>query len=303
MASSKTRQRKLERDRYERKLARRAQQQRRRRRVRSGLGAAAIAALLGVGTAWQMGVFEPAPPERPLADRCFWQEHEGEHLVDVGTPDPNPPTEGFRRVTLDLDAGDAGSGEVEIAVNVAGDPCGTATVEYLAAEGFYDGTTCHELTAEGALRCGDPSGTGEGGPAYIFYGQNLPVPPPDPTPTPTPGPTGTPGPTAAPTESPEAPETAAPEDTADPLYPAGTVVFADVAGANNSQFMIFYEDYDPEGPVWPILGTVTSGLDLVAAIGEAGTDGDPPGPPAQEVQLRSVTVTDPAAEGGGAEDS
>lgn len=299
MASSKTRQRKLERDRYERKLARRAQQQRRRRRVRSGLGAAAIAALLGVGTAWQMGVFEPAPPERPLADRCFWQEHEGEHLVDVGTPDPNPPTEGFRRVTLDLDAGDAGSGEVEIAVNVAGDPCGTATVEYLAAEGFYDGTTCHELTAEGALRCGDPSGTGEGGPAYLFYGQNLPVPPAEPTPEPT----GSPGATAAPTGSPqpETDETDAPEDAAEPLYPAGTVVFADVAGANNSQFMIFYEDYDPDGPVWPILGTVTKGLELVAAIGEAGTDGDLPGPPVEEVQLRSLTVVNPAA--GGAEDS
>ena len=74
-----------------------------------------------------------------------------------------------------------------------------------------------------------------------------------------------------------------------------------MAGANNSQFMIFYEDYDPDGPVWPILGTVTKGLELVAAIGEAGTDGDLPGPPVEEVQLRSLTVVNPAA--GGAEDS
>jgi peptidyl-prolyl cis-trans isomerase B (cyclophilin B) len=262
-------------------MVRRAQQHRRRRRIQAGIGAFLAVAVLAVGTAWLMGAFDPAPVEPEAVDRCQWQDLPDPERVDVGTPPANPPTTGVRTVTVDLDAGGAGTGQVEIEASVDAEPCGVASLEHLASSGFYDGTVCHELTAEGALRCGDPSGTGEGGPTYSFYGQNFPYPTADVAPT-------------------EGAETEAPEETEpEVLYPAGTVALADTLGANSSQFLIFYQDYAPESPVWPIVGTVTGGLDLIEAIGAAGVDGEAPAPPVEEVRIESLTVADP--EGGSGE--
>jgi peptidyl-prolyl cis-trans isomerase B (cyclophilin B) len=271
VASTKSRQRKLERDRYERKMVRLAQQQRRRRRFNAGLGAFLTLALLGVGTAWLLGAFEPAPEEEPVADRCLWQEQPGPERIEVGTPPGLPPTEGDQIVTIDLEAGAAGDGELVIDVELEQEPCGAATVTHLAGAGFYEDTTCHEITEYGALRCGDPGGTGEGGPTFHFYGENFPFGEFDPN----------------------LEEDPAEQNQDTPLYPAGTVAFADVTGAQGSQLLFFYEDYAPETPLWPILGTVTDGMDLLEAVGTAGAEEEPPGPPADEVRIRSVTVSDP----------
>lgn len=264
MASTRTRQRKLERDRYERKLVRQAQQQRRKRQIQAGVGAFLALALIGVGTAWLAGVFDRDPSE-PAAqsDLCTWlpRDPADPNRVDVGTPPANPPAAGERRIAMELDGGDAGAGQVEVTMDAAADPCGAANIEHLAAQGFYDGTQCHEIT-DGALRCGDPSGTGLGGPSYAFFGENLPAP---------------------------APQDA--EADAEPLYPAGTVAFGDVSGENGSQFLIFFEDFAPDAPLFPVIGTVTGGLDVVEAIGEAGV-AEGTTAPAQEVALRSLTVTD-----------
>lgn len=272
MASTKTRQRRLERQRYERKLVRMAQQQRRKRQIQAGFGAFLALLLIGGGVAWLAGVFEPDPPEAAQPDLCPWLPRDpADHpdKQDVGTPPGNPPTAGAKTITVDLDAGDVAAGQVEIAMDVANDPCGAASIEHLAAQGFYNETTCHELVeAEGALRCGDPSGTGLGGPTYAFWGENLPLPPSE----------------------------EEREGEAEPpvLYPAGTVAFGDAAGENGSQFLIFYEDYAPENPVYPVIGTVTSGLDVVEAIAEAGVEQDTTAP-AEEVWIRTFTVADASA--------
>ncbi|MFS8498617.1 MAG: peptidylprolyl isomerase [Micromonosporaceae bacterium] len=269
MASTRTRQRKLARARYERQLVRRAQRQRRRRQIQAGIGAFVLVALVVVGTVWLLGGFEsePAPTDSAASgDRCQWlPQQAGEHRVDVGTPPANPPEQGIRTVTMDVDAGAAGKGEITFEVQVGYDPCAVASLEYLAGQGFYDGTTCHELTAT-ALRCGDPKGTGFGGPAYSFIsGENIPpVPPVD-------------------------------EDSDPPVvYPAGTVAFGDPSGVGGSQFVLFYDDHRSEDPMWSIIGEVTQGMDLLEAIGEAGTlEGSTA--PADAVVIRSLTVTDPDA--------
>lgn len=269
MSSSKTRQRKLERQRYERKLVRMAQQQRRKRQVQAGVGAFLALALMVLGGLWLGGVFDPDPAPPPEADRCTWLPRdpaEDPNRTDVGTPPANPAETGVRTVSLDLDAGDSGAGQVEFQIDVAADPCAAASLEHLAAQGFYDGTTCHQLV-DGALRCGDPSGTGEGGPAYGFWGENVPPPP-----------------------------TAEDPDAAPPVnYPAGTVALWDTAGENGSQFLIFYDDFAPENPTYPLLGTVTSGLDVVQEIGKAGGTEQDPAVPVEDVELATLTVTDPAA--------
>lgn len=275
MATTKTRKRKLERDRYERKLVRQAQRQRRKRQVQAGIGAFLAMAVIGLGVAWLGGVFESEtdPFADDQLDRCNWLPREpAEHpeRVEVGTPPANPPTDGTATVAIDLDAGAAGAGQVAAELDVAADPCGVASMSHLAGQGFFDDTTCHALVQEVALQCGDPSGTGLGGPSYGFYGENLP--PPAPTPP------------------------AGGQDAAAQVpYPAGTVALADTAGENSSQFLIFYADHAPEAATYPVLGTVTSGLEVVQQIGEAGgTDGDP-ATPAEEVRIRTLTVSEAEA--------
>jgi peptidyl-prolyl cis-trans isomerase B (cyclophilin B) len=263
VAPTRSRQRKLARDKYERQLVRRADRQRRRRQIQAAIGAFLLVALVVVGVVWLTGGFE-SEPEPQASDDCTWLPQEGDpNRVGAGTPPGNPANAGARTVTMALDGGDTGSGEVELSLPVAADPCAVASLEHLAGQGFYDGTTCHEL-ANGALRCGDPSGTGFGGPAYSFFAENVPEPPPG-------------------------------EDGEPPVvYPAGTVAFGDTFGSAGSQFLIFFEDYRTDDPLWSIIGEVTGGMDLLAAVGAAGTAEDSTAP-AEEVRIRSLTVTDPEA--------
>lgn len=271
MASTRSRQRKLARDRYERQLVRRAQRQRRRRQIQAGAGAFLVVALLVVGTVWLLGGFDrqEAGPDAQ-ADRCQWlPQAPGPDRIDVGTPPVEPPTSGARTVMMALDAGGAGTGEIQFDLSLDADPCAAASLQHLAAEGFYNGTTCHELLS-GALRCGDPRGSGLGGPAYSFFsGQNLPT----------------------------APEDDTGEDGEPPLmYPAGTVAFGDPSGAGGSQFVLFYEDYRTDDPLWSVIGEVTGGMELLAAIGEAGTS-DSSNAPVDAVVVESLVVTNPEAAG------
>lgn len=269
MASTRSRQRKLARDKYERQLVRRAQRQRRRRQIQAGVGVLVLLALIVAGGGWLAGWFD-SEPEPVATDLCTWvPQQEGPGRVEAGTPPANPPESGSRVATIDLAAGEAGSGTVEMALDVAGDPCGVASLEHLAAQGFYDSTTCHELSA-GALHCGDPAGTGAGGPTYGFWSpQNLP-------------------------EMSEADG----DEVAEAVYPAGTVALNEGAGGAGSQFVIFYEDFSTPSPGWSILGQVTGGMDLVTAIGAAGTDGDSAAP-AETVEIRTLTITDLDAESAG----
>lgn len=50
-------------------------------------------------------------------------------------------------------------------------PCTVQSFAWLIRHGFYDNTSCHRLTAYPTLKvlqCGDPSGTGSGGPGYRY---------------------------------------------------------------------------------------------------------------------------------------
>jgi peptidyl-prolyl cis-trans isomerase B (cyclophilin B) len=251
-------------------MVRRAQRQRRRRQLQAGIGAFLVVALLVVGSVWLLGGFdrqETGPSDR--AERCQWlPQAPGPDRIDVGTPPVEPPTSGTRTVTMAVDAGGTGSGEITFDITLDSDPCATASLQHLAAEGFYDGTTCHELVS-GALRCGDPRGSGLGGPAYSFTsGQHLPTPAKD---------TGA-------------------EDQPPLMYPAGTVAFGDPSGIGGSQFLLFYEDFRTDTPLWSVIGEVTGGMDLLDGIGAAGTS-DSSNAPVDAVVIKSLIVTDPEVVG------
>jgi peptidyl-prolyl cis-trans isomerase B (cyclophilin B) len=113
-------------------------------------------------------------------------------------------------------------------------PCTTFSFRFLASQGYYNLTHCHRLTTEGiyVLQCGDPTGTGSGGPGYSFNDENL---------------TGA-------------------------TYPAGTVAMANAGpNTNGSQFFITWKD-TTLSPDYTPFGTVTGGMNVLQKIAAAGDD-------------------------------
>jgi len=140
-------------------------------------------------------------------------------------------------------------GEIGVELDGAAAPQAVANFVSLAGEGFFDGTTCHRLTEEGifVLQCGDPTALGVADT--------------------TTGGTGGPGYTWGPIEN-------AP---ADDVYPAGTIAMARTSNDGSSmgsQFFLVYEDSqipaDSAGG-YTVFGRITSGMDVLQAIADAGT--------------------------------
>ena len=148
-----------------------------------------------------------------------------------------------------------------ITVQLLGDkaPKAVASFRFLAEKNFFAGTPCHRLTTTGifVLQCGDPTGTGTGGPGYTF----------------------------GPVEN-------APADNA---YPPGTLAMARQGGNGNSQgsqFFLVYKDSpipaDAAGG-YTVFGTVTQGLEIVQQIADGGLASDGVAP-ARAISIEEVTV-------------
>jgi peptidyl-prolyl cis-trans isomerase B (cyclophilin B) len=113
-------------------------------------------------------------------------------------------------------------------------PCTTYSFRFLASRGYYNRTHCHRLTTEGiyVLQCGDPTGTGSGGPGYEFNDENL----------------------------------------AGATYPAGTVAMANAGpNTNGSQFFFTWKD-TTLAPDYTPFGTVIRGMKVLQKIAAAGDD-------------------------------
>ena len=153
-------------------------------------------------------------------------------------------------------------GTIELSLDGRAAPQAVASFLSLASEGFFNGTDCHRLTTSGiyVLQCGDPTGTGTGGPAYRFGPiENAPT---------------------------------------DDLYPAGTLAMARQGGdasSMGSQFFVVYADStipSDEAGGYTVFGTVTQGLDIVRSIAEGGTiTGGADGRPALSVIITKVTAS------------
>ncbi|GHJ15758.1 peptidylprolyl isomerase [Micromonospora sp. AKA38] len=274
MASSRDRQRKLARAKLDRQLARRAAVAKRRRQIQAGVGAAVVLVLIVAGSAWALGAFDSEPKKQAAEDTCLWTPQDAAanaNLKDAGTPATKGlPTSGTRPMTVTTNQG----GPITVDLDLAAAPCGGASLAHLASRKFYDTTKCHEITTEGALRCGDPSGTGIGGPTYSFYDENVPT-------------------------APEASPSASPAPGQPPAYPKGTVALVgNPPGTNGSQFLIFFKDFNPAKPAYSVVGRVTGGLDVVEKIGKLPTVDNGSGAkvkPKTDVVIQSLTVGEPNA--------
>jgi peptidyl-prolyl cis-trans isomerase B (cyclophilin B) len=150
-------------------------------------------------------------------------------------------------------------GDIEMELYGDKAPQSVASFAYLAKEKFFVGTPCHRLTTEGiyVLQCGDPTGTGTGGPGYQWGPlENAP---------------------------------------ADDSYPAGTLAMArqgNKADSQGSQFFIVYKDStipsDTAGG-YSVFGKVTKGLEIVQQIAEGGLAADGVAP-ARAISIEGVTV-------------
>ena len=140
-------------------------------------------------------------------------------------------------------------------------PQAVANFISLAQSGYFENVTCHRLTTAGifVLQCGDPDGTGGGGPGYKFGPiENAP---------------------------------------ADDIYLAGSLAMARVAQDGNSmgsQFFIVYGDSkipsDSAGG-YTVFGKLTYGLAAVKAIAAAGTsDGSSDASPVEPVIMTQISV-------------
>jgi peptidyl-prolyl cis-trans isomerase B (cyclophilin B) len=134
----------------------------------------------------------------------------------------------------------------------------------LAKTGFWAPSPCHRVTTEGiyVLQCGDPTGTGQGGPGYTFGIENAPN---------------------------------------DGKYATGVLAMARTQdpNSNGGQFFITYKETQlpTEGGGYTIFGKVTKGLDIVEKI--AANKALPPSPtdgtPVSPISILSVSVTEKKA--------
>jgi peptidyl-prolyl cis-trans isomerase B (cyclophilin B) len=83
----------------------------------------------------------------------------------VDLPPSNPPADNPTSLTISTSAG-----EIPVTLEPDQAPCAVNSLVSLAKQGYFDDTPCHRVTTQGyfVLQCGDPTGTGRGGPGYTF---------------------------------------------------------------------------------------------------------------------------------------
>ena len=182
---------------------------------------------------------------------CSWI-HSGTAARTVNVPTTTtPPKKGTAVVTVKTS-----QGQLTFTLDRAEAPCTVASFLSLVSQKYYDNTPCHRLTTSGiyVLQCGDPTGTGSGGPGYTI---------PD-------------------------------EFDPNGKYTTGTLAMAKTRDPNSggSQFFIVYKNTDLP-PQYTIFGKVTAGLDVVTKVAAKGTDnanGEGDGHPKLPITITSMTA-------------
>ena len=145
------------------------------------------------------------------------------------------------------------SGDVTITLDRAAAPCTVNSFVSLASQGFFDHTACHRLVDTGIfiLQCGDPTGTGTGGPGYSF----------------------------------------ADELSGHETYPTGTVAMANRGpNTNGSQFFLVWAD-SPLPPAYTVFGHMdAAGLKVIQAIASQGVSAKDGITPIADATITSVSL-------------
>ena len=184
---------------------------------------------------------------------CSWRaDARNPSAVEVDPPPDEVPAAGTATLRMTT-----GRGDLALELDQERSPCAAASLVHLARLGFFDGTTCHrETDVPGlqVLQCGDPTGTGTGGPSYTF-------------------PTDVDG---------------------SETYPRGTLAMANSGqGFDGSQFFLVWGDSELP-PDYTVFGRVDEAgrqvLDEIAAQGNDGSNRPGDGAPTEPVTIETMTV-------------
>ncbi len=276
MAGKKERQRKLARERYARQAERRAQRSHKARIRAIAAGGVCALAVVGVGAYFLAGTSggksaaasasasaspslsasassTASPTAAAVAEpahHCTYTAS-GTAARKVSLPPSSPSYTASYQATIATNRG-------TIVINLLNSKatCTVNSFVHLADQKYFDDTKCVRLTTTSiyVLQCGDPTGTGTGGPGYEFASENL----------------------------------------KGATYPAGTVAMANTGqpDSNGSQFFLVYKN-TPLPPSYTPFGTITQGLPILDAIAKAGSDntnapGD--GHPKENVVIDTLTI-------------
>jgi peptidyl-prolyl cis-trans isomerase B (cyclophilin B) len=186
---------------------------------------------------------------------CQWSDTASgnPYLIEVEPPADEVPARGTTDLVMSTNLGD-----LTLTLDQERTPCGAASLVHLAESGSFDDSPCHrEVDSAGlqVLQCGDPTGTGAGGPTYTF-----------------------------PTQV-----------TGDETYPRGTIAMANSGqGFDGSQFFLVWGDSQLP-PDYTVVGSVDQAglavLDVVAANGNDGSMDPSPGGGAPSVPVTVASMT------------
>ncbi|KRF17239.1 hypothetical protein ASG90_08000 [Nocardioides sp. Soil797] len=191
----------------------------------------------------------PTDSESAATGACTYNPDGTQPAKQVDPPSPDPTETGKVNVTFETNVGD-----IKAVLDAKATPCTVNSLLSLADQDYFDGTDCHRLTTAGiyVLQCGDPTGTGSGGPGYQFDD----------------------------------------ELTGSETYPAGTLAMANAGpGTNGSQFFMVYKDSQLP-PSYTVFGKVDTAsiriLQKVAAKGSDNANAQGDGAPVQKVTIDEV---------------
>lgn len=271
MVTKEQRQRALARAKLERQEKRRAEASARRRQRNQLIGAVVAVLVVAGGGTWIATALndddkdssKPAAADSPMPTPTPSVNNKPKTCA---APAPGEPTKQTwpNEPAMAIDAKaqyemvlKSTCGDITVALDAAKAPHTVNSFNFLASQKYFDHTKCHRLTTEGmnVLQCGDPTGTGSGGPGYKLPDENL---------------TGA-------------------------TYPAGTIAMANGGpNTGGSQFFLCINDTQL-GPNYTPFGKVTVGMDVLKKILDGGIDQELMGPgdgtPHENVVFNSVTVT------------
>ena len=159
----------------------------------------------------------------------------------------HPPRTGTANLLVDTT-----QGAMTFELNRVAAPCAVESFVSLAEQGYFNNTPCHRVTSGtlNVLQCGDPLGTGRGGPGYEFND----------------------------------------ELTGKEKYTRGVIAMANGGpNTNGSQFFIVYKN-STLSPNYTVFGKVTSGLKVVDKVAAKGATPAGDGKPKLPIKLTTVQV-------------
>lgn len=192
--------------------------------------------------------------ESDAAGSCEYVEDGSPAVKEVDLPPSEPTVSGEVKVVFETSLGD-----IPATLDADATPCTVNSFVSLAEQGFFDDSPCPRMATSpdfGILQCGDPSGTGSGGPGYSY----------------------------------------ADELSGQETYAAGTLAMANAGpDTNGSQFFFVFNDSPGLTANYNVFGSVdAAGLELLTEAAKKGDDGSHPAgggvPNAGPIDITAVTV-------------